>query len=192
MLPPTIPTSFVPHSASAPTHKFSAESSGMLSLFVYMVSGIVILLAAGIFFYGRILSASQSSKDAQLAQVEASINPATAENFVRLRDRLSSGKTLLNNHLAFSEFFTLLNALLPTTVRFTALHLSLDDKGAAKFEGSGVAKNFNALAAVSASFAQNGRIKNAIFSNIVVSSKDNSVSFALSATLDPKLVTFSP
>ncbi len=192
MLPPTIPTSFVPHSTAGPTHKFGTESYGILGLFIYVISGVTFLLAAGVFLYGRILISNQASEDAQLAKVEASIDPSTAQNFVRLRDRLASGQTLLNNHLAFSEFFTLLGTLMPTTVRFTSLHLSLDDKGNAKFEGSGIAKNFNSLAAVSAAFAQNGRVKDAIFSNIVVSQKDSSVSFALIATLDPKLITFLP
>ena len=57
--------------------------------------------------------------------------------------------------------------------------------------GSGTAKSFNALAVISTTFATDNRIKEAIFSNIVVN-KDNSVSFALSASLDPKLVAFSP
>ncbi len=157
-----------------------------------MVSGFVLVLAIGIFFYGRILSSEQSAKDAELAKSEASINPATAESFARLRDRLSSGETLLTNHVAFSGFFVALGTIIPTTVRFTSLHLSLDNEGTAKLQGSGVAKSFNALAAASMAFTQDGRIKSAIFSNIVVSPRDNSVSFVIIATLDPKLVTFSP
>ncbi|MDP2651626.1 MAG: hypothetical protein Q8O94_00630, partial [bacterium] len=109
-----------------------------------------------------------------------------------LRDRLNAGGILLANHPAFSGFFTALGTLLPTTVRFTSLNLSVDNKGTVRFEGSGVAKSFNALAAASTAFAQDGRIKDAIFSNIVVSPRDNSVSFALAAAIDPKLVAFSP
>ena len=58
-------------------------------------------------------------------------------------------------------------------------------------EGTGVAKSFNALAAASAAFAADGRIKDAIFSNININ-RDSSVSFALAATLDPKIIAFSP
>ena len=104
---------------------------------------------------------------------------------------MNFGATLLAGHVAFSGFFALVETILPTTVRFTAIHLSLDDTGGASLDGSGVAKSFNALAAASAAFATDGRIKDAIFSSIAIN-KDNSVSFSISASLDPKLVAFSP
>jgi len=192
MLPPTIPTSFVPHSASSASRRSHTDFTGAFGFFAYIILGVVFALALGVFFYGRILSASQSTKDAALAQAEAAINPTTVEGFVRLRDRLASGSTLLAGHTAFSGFFSSLGTLMPTTVRFSSLHLSLNDKGEAKFEGSGVAKSFNALAAASMAFAQDGRIKDAIFSNIVVNPKDTSVSFVLAATLDKKIVAFDP
>jgi len=84
-----------------------------------------------------------------------------------------------------------LEKILPTTVRFTALHLSIGQNGLSKIEGGGVAKSFNALASASTAFAEDGRIKDAIFSNININ-KDNSVSFSLSATLDREIIVFSP
>lgn len=190
-LPSNIPTSFVPRSTAA-SHKFHADFTGAFNFFAYGVLGVVFVLAIGVFSYGQILSSSQSAKDASLAKAEAAVDSATVESFVRLRDRLSLGKTLLANHIAFSGFFSLLETLMPTTARFVSLNLSVDSIGVVKLEGSGVAKSFNALAAVSTAFAKDGRIKNAIFSNIAVSPKDGSVSFALSASLDPKIVAFSP
>jgi len=192
MLPPTIPTSFVPHSASAGARGSAISSVGIFSFFSYLVLAFAFILAIGIFFYGRILAANESSKSAELAKEEAKIDPATVEGFVRLRDRLASGGKLLAEHIAFSGFFSSLGELMPSTARFSSLHLSIDDVGAVKLEGAGVAKSFNALAAVSTAFAKDGRIKDAIFSNIEVSNKDGSVSFALAATLDPKTVSFSP
>ncbi len=191
-LPPTIPTSFVPHEASASGRRFRADYSGAFSFFAYAVLAIVLALAIGVFLYGRILVATQSAKDAELAKAEAGVDPTTVESFIRLHNRLASGETLLANHAAFSGFFSLLQTIMPTTVRFSSLHLWFDNTGTANVEGTGVAKSFNALAAASSGFAENGMIKNAIFSNIVVSSKNNAVSFALAATLDPKLVAFTP
>lgn len=190
-LPPTIPTSFVPQSASAAARRFRTDFTGAFGFFAYGVLAVVFALAIGVFFYGRILAATQAGKDAALTKAEAAIDPATVVGFVRLRDRLNSGATLLANHVAFSGFFTLLETLQPTTVRLTSLHLALTDAKTVKLEGSGTAKSFNALAAASTAFATDGRIKEAIFSNIVVN-KDSSVSFALAATLAPSLVTFSP
>ncbi|MDE1919425.1 MAG: hypothetical protein KGH56_01870 [Patescibacteria group bacterium] len=192
MLPPTIPTSFVPRPSGAVPRRFHFDFTGVFGILSYAILGIVFVLAIGVFIYGRILAGNQAGKDAALVKAEASIDQATVENFARLRDRLDSGSKLLANHIAFSNFFALIETLMPGTVRFTTLHLAVNDDGQAKLEGSGVAKSFNALAAASSAFAADGRIKDAIFSNIVVSAKDGSVSFALSAMLDPKLIAFSP
>lgn len=189
-LPPTIPTSFVPHS-NAVSQKFRADFTGAFGFFGYAVLGIVFLLALGVFVYGRILSADKSSKDKALLTAEAEIDSKAVENFVRLRNRLVSGESLLGEHTAFSGFFSSLENIIPTTVRFTTVHLSFDATGVSKVEGAGVAKNFNALAVASTAFAEDGRVKDAIFSNIRVN-KDNSVSFSLAATLDPEIIVFSP
>ncbi len=157
----------------------------------YAILGIAFVLAIGVFFYGRMLASTQASEDAALATAVKGIDPATVEGFVRLRDRLSEGAKLLNEHTAFSGFFFSLGKILPASVRFSSIHLSLGESGAPKLEGSGVAKSFNALAAASTAFAIDGRIKGAIFSNISIN-KDSSVSFVLSATLAPSLVVFSP
>jgi len=189
-LPSNIPTSFVPHSAASP-RKFHSDLTGVFDFFAYIVLGIVCALALGVFLYGRVLTASQATKDAELAKEEMGIDPATIQNFVRLRDRLSSGGKLLSNHVAFSGFFSLFETLVPTTVRFSSLHVSMSDAGAVAVDGSGVAKSFNALAAASTKLAEDGRVKDAIFSSIVINAKDSSVAFNLSASLDPKVVAFS-
>jgi hypothetical protein len=192
MLPPTIPTSFIPHSAPAQSaHRSSSGSTGILSFFAFLILGIVFVLAIGVFLYGRILAVNESAKSEELAKEEAKINPEIISGFIRLRDRLNSGEKLLAEHVAFSGFFSLLGELIPSTVRFNSMHLSIDNAGTVKLEGLGGAKSFNALAATSQAFAQDGRIKDAIFSNITVDDKDSSVSFALAASLDPKIVFFS-
>lgn len=189
-LPPTIPTSFVPHSNST-QRQFRVDFFGAFAFFAYAILAVVFLLALGVFFYGRYLSVDKDAKDKKLLAAEAAIDSKTVENFVRLRDRLTSGDALLEEHVAFSGFFSSLEKVMPTTVSFTALHLLFDATGAPKMDGVGVAKNFNALAVASTAFAADGRIKDAIFSNIKIN-KDNSVSFSLVATLDRALIVFSP
>lgn len=187
-LPPTLPTSFVPPAASSAV---SAYRSDIFNIFAYAILGVIFALAIGVFLYGRLLSSELSSKENLLREAEAAIDPATVDSFVRLRNRLTSGEALLGGHIAFSGFFTSLENLLPASVRFSSMHLSIDSAGAPKVDGAGSAKSFNALAAASAAFAADGRIKDAIFSNITIN-RDGSVSFALSAVLDPKLTAFTP
>lgn len=188
---PSIPTSFVPYSASSATRRFRTDFTGAFGFLAYGILAIMFILAVGVFLYGRILASSQAAKDAQLAEAAAKIDQKSIESFVRLHDRLASSKGLLSRHLAPSSFFALVGTLLPTTVRFGSLHFSVSDMGIPKVDGGGVAKNFNALAAVSTMFAIDGRIKDAIFSGIAIN-KDGSVSFAFSATLNPKSIIFSP
>lgn len=188
-LPPTIPTSFVPHSTAV--RRYRTDFTGAFGFLMYGILGIVFLMALSVFFYGQLLATEQSGKDDELAKAAANIDRPTIEEFVRLNNRLKQGGTLLAKHSAFSNFFDSLQSILPTNVRFATLHLFFDAHGAPRVEGVGTAKNFNALAAASASFAADGRIKDAIFSKLSVN-KDNSVSFGLSAVLDPELVTFAP
>jgi hypothetical protein len=190
-LPPTIPTSFVPHATTGETSRLRSGSIDALSLLAYALFVIVFALALGVFFYGRLLAAEKTAKDAALVKAEQGIELSTVEGFVQLRNRLNFGETLLKKHASFSNFFSTLETLLPSSVRFNTLHLSFDPLGVAKLEGSGTAKSFNALAAASGAFAADGRIKDAIFSKISIN-KDNTVAFSLSASLDPKILSFAP
>ncbi|OGG76324.1 hypothetical protein A2950_01845 [Candidatus Kaiserbacteria bacterium RIFCSPLOWO2_01_FULL_55_19] len=190
-IPPTIPTSFVPRSASVIARHSGTGVTGIYGLSAYVILGIVFVFALGTFVYDRVLAGMQSSRGASLEKAEKAIDLATVEGFVQLRNRLNSGTMLLANHVALSKFFAILETVLPTSVRLTSLHLSFDATKQVKLDGTGVAKSFNALAAVSTAFANDGRIKEAIFSNLIVN-KDSSVSFVLSATIDPKVVAFSP
>lgn len=189
-LPPTIPTSFVPHPGSAP-RRFSPDFSGAFGFAAYAALAVTLMLALGVFLYGRILASKKASEDAKINAAVAAIDVKTVESFVRLRDRLASGKTLLDGHAAFTRLFSSLEKILPSSVRLTALHLTMDEDGTAKMESSGVAKSFNALAAASEALAADGNIKDAIFSNIQVN-KDRSVSFSLSALLARESITYSP
>lgn len=187
---PTIPTSFVPHAAVVDRPRNHVDFGTLVAFFAYLFFGLIFLSAIGIFFYGRILAGSIASREAALAKAEAAIDPATVLGFVQLRDRLNSGKALLANHVALSGFFTALQSILPSTVRFTNLHISIDSTGAARVDGSGVSRSFNALSAASSAFANDSRIKNVIFSRMTIN-KDSSISFGFSALLDPKLIAYT-
>ena len=186
---PNIPTSFVPH---APTERqrFHADFSGVFGFIAYGILAIAFELAIGVFVYGGVLRKTQAAKDTEIAQAEGSIDATTVENFVRLRNRLNIGKRLLDNHIALSNFFDALQTLLPANVRFDSMSVKVDPTGDVKVEAQGGARSFNSLAVLSTSLGKDRRIKDAIFSRLNVN-KDGSVSFALTATLDPKLVAFT-
>jgi Fe-S-cluster formation regulator IscX/YfhJ len=190
---PTIPTSFVPHNAAAPADRRSGTSDlgSVFSFLAYAVLAIVLIGALGVFFYGRVLAMDLSAKDAALVSAEKSIDPTTVSSFVQLHDRLQASETLLGSHIALSGFLAAFGSIVPGTVRFSSLHVTVDTTGATTVNGIGVAKSFNALAVASEAFATDGRIKNVIFSNMSIN-KDNSISFGFSALLDPSLTAFTP
>ena len=191
-LPPTIPTSFVPYSASADARRSRTGYAGALDVFAYSMLCLSVALALGVFAYGLVLGSTKEKKDTALRNAEAAIDPITVKNFVHLRNRLSISQSLLASHVAFSNFFSALEKMLPATARLSNLHLVVDTTGTIHLDASGTAKSFNVLASVSKAFADDGQIKDAIFSNIVVDQKDTSVSFTLKATIDQKLIAFSP
>lgn len=194
-VPPTIPTSFVPHSAASDMRRTPGDFAVAFGFIAYFVCGLSIVAALAVFGYGHLLAAQKTAKDKQLADADAALDPATVTNFVRLRDRLSSGAQLLQNHVAYSGLFTVLEKTLPQTVRLGQVHVA---QGAAAAQGvstiilsaNGTAKTFNALAAASDALAADGRIKGAIFSGITVATTGG-VNFTLTATVDPALVAFT-
>lgn len=190
-LPPTIPTSFVPHPGNTQSTRTRSESMALLNVLSYVLLGAVLVLSLGIFLYGSLLTSSREAKEAELTAAQAAIDPVTIENFVRLHNRLDSSKALLASHPAFSKIFSSFEQILPMKTRFTSLHFAMQEDGNARVDGTGVAQSFNVLAATSNMFATDERLKNVVFSNIRVG-KDGTVSFSLSAKIDQKHLVFNP
>lgn len=168
------------------------QSGGNTFLIISLVFlGIAILGSGGVFGYERYLLSVRESKALEVAQAEESINASTVEEFIRTRDRFTSAQDLLNTHVAASNFFELLESLTLKNVRFSSLGFNLADDRSAEIRMSGTARTFNALAAQSSAFAEEKRIKRAIFSDIKVN-PDKTVSFSLAADLDEKLLLLTP
>jgi hypothetical protein len=190
-VPPTIPTSFVPKQP-VEMHPRQSQSGGNALMIVSLaILGIAVLLSAGIFAYGRYLSAQSIEKAAEIEKTQQGVSQETVEGYIRLSDRLRSADTLMAKHVALSQFFDVLESLTLKNVRFASLSITVEDDQSAELKMTGAAENFNALAAQSAAFAKESRIKQAIFSGIKVDSKTGVVSFSVSAKLDPRLVAIT-
>ena len=185
---PGIPTSFVPRQPVSPTPTRPQRTGRDYFLMgASVLAALALLLAVGTFLYSQYLKHSLATKTAQLDQATANVNQATVEDFVHLRDRLSTGKSLLTNHIMLSQFFDDLEHLTLQNVRYDNLTITVANDHTAHVVLTGTAKNFNTLAAQSNAFAGDTRIKRAIFSDIGVTD-GNAVSFKLEADLDPSLV----
>ncbi|MDQ1299573.1 MAG: hypothetical protein QG636_241 [Patescibacteria group bacterium] len=159
---------------------------------LFIIGGVIaiisVALAAGVFGYELYLKNARDQKSADLAAAQKEVNLDTVEGFIRLKNRLNTVETLLNQHIALSEFFDTLESRTLQTVRFSGLSVAVEDDRSAEIKMEGVARTFNALAAQSSAIAAEKRIKRAIFSDISVN-ENGTVGFSLTATIDSRLIT---
>lgn len=144
--------------------------------------------AAGSFAYQKYLTYQLEQKMELLSEAQAGVSEEQVEDFVRLRDRLSSGNALLSNQIVLSRFFDTLEDLTLQNVRFNSMELAVAGDGSANLEVEGTARNFNTLAAQSNAFAGERGIRRAIFSSIALTDT-RQVTFRLTADIDARLVT---
>jgi hypothetical protein len=192
MASPTIPTSFVPRqqfAAPPPRPKRSGENIFLIASIG--IFALALLAAGGTFAYEKYLESSRDAKEASIASKQQGIDSSTVAEFVALSNRLSAAQTILDNHVAVSQFFDLLEGLTLQSVSITALTLHVADDRTATLSIAGNAKTFNALASESAAFAQQPLIKHAIFSGLNAG-KDGTVSFTVTADLDSSLIKQKP
>lgn len=187
-LPPTLPTSFVPKQPVTTTVRRTRAKNGIFFYIGLFLLGVAVVGAGLTFGYKTYIESVRTSRKAALELAEKNISAAAVEDFIRLRNRIQASNTLLNKHVVASQFFDVLEGLTLQNVRFQSLILSIGNDRSAKIEMHGVARSFNALAAESAAFAAEKRIKRAIFSGITAD-KNGVVSFSLKAELSSKLLT---
>lgn len=189
-LPPSIPTSFVPKMpVNTGVHKRGSGLNPFLAL-AYIILGLVTLAAAGVFAYQFYLEGVAKKKANDVAIAQQSIHQATVTEFIRLRDRFTTAKGILNQHIALSQFFNVLENLTLQGVTFKRLSITVHDDRATDITLGGTARSFNTLAAQSAAFASDKRIKRAIFSGITAADAagGGGINFEVRAELDPTLV----
>lgn len=189
-LSPGIPTSFVPKQpVQAPKRKQSSGNNIFLMASL-AVAGITIVAAGVIFAYSQFLAHEQVTKAAELQQEQDAVSDSTVKDYIRLKNRFSSGETLLDNHILLSQFFNELESVTLQNVQFTALSIDVAGDGTAKITLNGLAKNFNALAVQSNAVAADTNFKQAIFSGIAFDT-GGKIKFVLTADIDSSLIHMS-
>ncbi|HEX8591525.1 MAG TPA: hypothetical protein VF696_02145 [Candidatus Paceibacterota bacterium] len=184
---PGIPTSFVPRQHTESPKRQSSTGTNLFLIVALFLGGVAVLATIGTYAYDKYLTHVLEAKAEELALAQREVDQDQVEEFVRLRDRLVHGRALLDNHVALSQAFDVIETETLRTVKFRSLKLEVAEDHTAQLDIEGTARSFNALAAQSNAFAAQKGIRRAIFSGIVVN-QDNTVSFRLSADLDPRLV----
>jgi hypothetical protein len=187
-IPPNVPTSFTPKSlASFPRRSFDFGGAfGFVGYFVLILS---LLLAIGMFTYDYYLNARRLSLATKIEEAGAAINTGTVADLVQLRDRLVTGKQLLDNHIAISPLFNLLEKLTLNPVRLSTMQITIIDDQKAALSLKGTALSLNALAVESQTFGREEGIEDAIFSGLVLG-KAGAVEFSVTAKVEPTLLRY--
>jgi Tfp pilus assembly protein PilN len=149
---------------------------------------ITISVAMAEFFYSQYLTKKAETEAQQIVDAQKGISQDTVSQFTTLRNRLSAAKTVANNHIVPTQFLNLLETITVQNVHFTNVNFKVNDDRTASVTLDGLAANFNALETESTEFAKQAAIKNPDFSSFLLN-KDNTVSFTVTATLDPSIVT---
>lgn len=189
--PSTIPTSFVPKQPVRSGGRYEKSGSDLFLIVSLIILGLSLLGVAGVFGYQQFLTSVKEAKSKQVTEAQLEVDSASVESFIRLRTRFSSAEAILNERVAATGFFEVLERLTLQTVRFDSLRYSVLEDGSGEIAMAGTARTFNALAAQSAEFAKEKRVKSAIFSDISVSKETGAVTFSLTADLDRELLLLS-
>jgi hypothetical protein len=184
-LSPSIPTSFVPKQPVAPKRRSSGND--LLLLISILILGLGIFASVATFAYDAYLQSVVKDKEAKLIAARKDAQEDEVKGFVQLRNRLNASRNLLDQHVAMSQVFDMLENTTLVNTRFDSMSIQVADDRSASITIAGSAKNFNALAAESKSFAAQKYVKSAIFSGIRINA-DGTIGFSINATLDPKVV----
>ena len=195
-------TSFIPKKPFTPVGGLNVQApkSHTSSLFMTLaVLLFVISLAAagGMYFWKSYLLSSQAAYKIQLAEREKQFNADLIEELKRQNIKIDIAKNLIANHIAVSQIFDIIGRLTIEKVRFTSMDLAV---GANANEGltvnlSGYGTSLSAVAFQSDVLGQLEKyglrkvVKNPILSNPSVGA-DHTVSFGLSATIDPASLSY--
>ena len=157
-----------------------------------LIAIIIFLISAGAFgityLYKQSVIKEISKLDIELARMREIFQPATVAEFKKLSNRLAIADKLINNHIALSRVFDILEKATLKSVYFSSFSLAgADQEFSLALEG--VAKNFSSVALQSDAFSENQSLKNPVFSNLNLNEKGGVV-FSVAASVEPKILFY--
>ena len=112
--------------------------------------------------YGKLVEKRIADKSAWLEQARGAFEPSLITEMERVDTRINTANEILARHVAFSEFFKILEELTLQNVRFSRFDYSFID-GAPQVMLEGEARSYSSVALQSDIFGDNKYLKNPIF-----------------------------
>jgi|SRR3990167_7433030 len=186
---PQAPASFIPKKPLTAEARRRGGFGGLLFLLAFLIFLASLIAGGATFLYKQYLQSAIASKDESLKRAEAAYDAGVIQDLTRLDARIGEAKSLMDNHVAASAFFSFLSGVTLESVQFTALTYDLTGDGSAEIKLSGQGRNFSAVALQSDQFNTSRVLKNVVFSDIKVGLQ-GVVTFSVSATVDPTLLLY--
>jgi len=203
-------TSFIPKKPLVPATSFSSSgnddsrSSGggsvLLSLGV-LVFVLSLVIAGGSYAWTNYLISQQKNYDKVLKAHRDQFDLDLIRTLKQANVKIDIADQLLKNHIAASQIFDILSRMTASESRFLNMELSTAGRDGARDSAptislSGYSKNFSSLAFQSdvlgklEQYGLRNIVVNPVISN-PVQNQDRSVSFSLTATIDPKSISYA-
>ncbi|MEI8062242.1 MAG: hypothetical protein WCG97_03010 [bacterium] len=188
-------TSFIPK-APVTDSPVSRRSSGfgvlfLISFIIFMAS---VCGAAGTFFYNQIIDKKIVDGNDQLTKSKNIFDPTLVQEYTRLNDRITASYEILKKHIALSNVFDVISAVTLKSARFTNFTYGNAGGDKVTLNMNGQAPSYETVALQARALSDpsmkyRNAFKSPLFGNITSDAQGN-VSFNLSTSLDPTVISY--
>lgn len=183
-------TSFIPKKTVIEGPKKVRSGGGVVNLFSFIIFIASILSVGGAYLYRESVKTDITEFKKSLAIAKNQFEPSLITKLQILDKRLNAATTILDQHVAVSPIFELLQDSTLPTVRYSDFTYDIDSTtNLVNVEMKGEAKGYNFIALQADLFNENKFIKNPIFSDLVLDQNGN-VDFNLTFSVDKSLVSY--
>lgn len=169
-------TTFIPKKpvTEAPVASSSRVSVGQpagllftLSLLVLIISGV---LGGGVFVYHKTAADKTKNLLAQIEVIKQRLETETLQTFAFLDKRIKNAETLVRQHTIMYPVYRAIEQTALPAVRYTKMDTTVNaETNTITVNVSGEADSYRSIALQSQSLGNDGKFKNILFSNFVVS-----------------------
>lgn len=177
-------SSFIPESDSLTSPDGGGRRSRGGNALVLVSLGLLIvtvLAAAGLFIYKNSLSTTLSDRQQELEDRRSAFDPALIDELDKTATRVETAQSLVDNHLAFTPIFSIVESATLTSVQFSSMEVTYNDSsgtnpgnsnsqpnGGVTVTLTGVGPGYATIALQSSELADHDKIRNPILSDFTL------------------------
>ena len=190
-------TSFIPQKSintsvnqRSPGVSQKNASGTILSLIGTFVFLVALGAYAATFAWQFKLNNDIKNQVASLEKAKEEFDESFLQNASRLNTRLVQANQILENHVAPSSLYQLLETYTLQTVSFKQFSFLDNEDGSIDVKGSGDAARYESIVNQSKSFGDSNLLRNVIFTDLKPAEQGPNVGFTFEATLDPRVIFY--